>query len=413
MKKTTAFKTLLCSMTLLCLTTLLAQDNKLLQELKPFLHPHTWTQEDIPEINKDVLVKSLDAARKYYLAQQRKDGNFTYALDIASGETANDDNQVRQAGALWGLVTLHRDFPTDDTRQAIIRGLDFVSRNTRQLETGETVFAYPGDDTIKTGTIALLCLALADFYNEKNLDDNLRQHYRRMLFNFLAYLRTMELENGSWSRGYVLQIGFRDPDASPYYDGESLLAYAKCARLLNRKDLVKRINYALPKLSRKYTVDAWGMDGDDDLTKGFYQWGSMACEQYVEANWTPHRQLAVDTAIALSWWQIYNNQVESKRGNTAYALEGLTATLHIAQMTNNKEVQKILVPILKRIIARLTICQFHGPFMHLNPKFLLLENPSMAAIGGVTDNKNGTVVRIDIVQHQVHAILLLLKYLPL
>ena len=381
------------------------------QRLKPYLVPKVWETPQPPEINRDTLIQSLNAARKYYLAQQRRDGNFTYALDIATGDTSTDDNQVRQAGALWGLVRLHQAFPTDETRKAIIQSLDFFSKNTRQLDSGETVFCYPGDSTVKTGTIALLVLSILDFLDEPALDDALKQHYRRLLFSYIAFLRTMEMDNGSWSRGLELAINFRDPDASPYYDGEALLAYTKAAQALQRKDLLFRINDAFPKLIQKYTVDAWRPGGNDELTKGFFQWGAMACDQYVCAKWPQHAELAADAAIALALWQIHANQLESRKGNTAYAIEGIAAAIHVAQLTKRTDIADELAAVARRVIARLTLCQFQGPFHAMNPRFASLKNPVHAAFGGITDTPNTTVVRIDIVQHQVHAILLLLDTL--
>ncbi len=379
------------------------------QRLKPYLSPNAWTAPKLPAVTRDTLMQSLNAARKYYLAQQRKDGSFTYALDIATGDKSSDDNQVRQAGALWGLVRLHQAFPTDETRKAIIQSLDFFSKNTRQLDSGETSFVFPGDSTIKTGTIALLTLAILDFQDDKALDESLRQHYRRLLFSYIAFLRTMEMDNGSWSRGFEIAINFRDPDSLSYYDGEALLAYMKAARSLNRKDLLFRINEALPKLIQRYTVDAWAPDGDDDLPRGFYQWGVMAFDQYVSAKWTPHADLAADAAIALTTWQIHAYSLESRKGNTGYAVEGIAAAIHVAQLTNRTDVANEFATVAKRVIARLMLCQFQGPFHALNPRFALLKNPVHAAVGGITDTPNATVVRIDTVQHQMHAILLLLE----
>ena len=395
-------------------TLLIAADSaqpSLLQQLKPYLSPKAWITPQPSEINRETLIKSLDAACKYYLAQQRKDGNFIYALDIATGDTASDDNQVRQAGALWGLVRLHQVFPTDDTRKAIIKGMDFFSKNTRQLDSGETVFVYPGDNTVKTGTIALLVLAILDFQNDPALEETLKQHYHRLLFSYIAFLRSMEMKDGSWSRGLELAINFRDPDASPYYDGETLLAYMKAARLLKRKDILFRINDALPKLIQKYTVACWNDSKNDDLTRGFFQWGVMACDQYVTAGWTPHAELAADAAIALAFWQIFSNQLESRKGNTAYAVEGLASAIHISQLTHRQDAFDAIAPVASRTIARLTLCQFQGPLSDLNPHFAALKNPVNAASGGITDTPNSTIVRIDYVQHQVNAILLLLDCL--
>ena len=357
------------------------------KELQPYTLMDAWQHEiQTPPLTREILMQSLEAARAYYLNQQKTDGNFKYLLDISDGKTSDDDNQVRQAGAIWGLSCLNRDFFNEPTRRALLLGFDFFIQNIKTLPTGETVIVYPGEKNLNSGTVALFCLALTDFLagQDKYLDQNTKDKYRRILFTHLNFLRTMELDDGSWSRAYELSSGIRKPISSSYYDGESLLAYCKAARLYNRKDLIRRINFALPRLIHRYTVQTWRPDGDQDLTKGFYQWGCMAFAEYVEAGWEPHAKLAADAAMALAWWQIDENQLEAKKANVAYAVEGLAATWRIAKMTKRQEEEKRLKSVIDNIMGKLILCQYKGPFMQYNP---------------------------DNVQHQVHATLLMLEHL--
>jgi hypothetical protein len=76
-------------------------------------------------ITRDHLITAIEAARVYYLNQQFKEGNFLYAMDLSTGKYYDDDNQVRQAGALWGLSCLNRDRFTENTRRALLAGIDF------------------------------------------------------------------------------------------------------------------------------------------------------------------------------------------------------------------------------------------------------------------------------------------------
>lgn len=384
------------------------------KELQPYTLMDAWQHEiQTPPLTREILMQSLEAARAYYLNQQKTDGNFKYLLDLSDGKTSDDDNQVRQAGAIWGLSCLNRDFFNEPTRRALLLGFDFFIRNIKTLPTGETVIVYPGEKNLNSGTVALFCLALTDFLagQDKYLDQNTKDKYRRILFTHLQFLRTMELDDGSWSRAYELSSGIRKPVPSSYYDGEALLAYCKAARLYNRKDLIRRINFALPRLIHRYTVQTWQPDGDQDLTKGFYQWGSMAFAEYVEAGWEPHAKLAADAAMALAWWQIDENQLEAKKANVAYAVEGLAATWRIARMTKREAEEKRLKSVIDNIMGKLILCQYKGPFMQYNPYLTSLKNVVPEAYGGITAAQNSPFVRIDNVQHQVHATLLMLEYL--
>ena len=384
------------------------------KELQPYTLMDAWQHEiQTPPLTREILMQSLEAARAYYLNQQKTDGNFKYLLDLSDGKTSDADNQVRQAGAIWGLSCLNRDFFNEPTRRALLLGFDFFIRNIKTLPTGETVIVYPGEKNLNSGTVALFCLALTDFLagQDKYLDQNTKDKYRRILFTHLQFLRTMELDDGSWSRAYELSSGIRKPVPSSYYDGEALLAYCKAARLYNRKDLIRRINFALPRLIHRYTVQTWQPDGDQDLTKGFYQWGSMAFAEYVEAGWEPHAKLAADAAMALAWWQIDENQLEAKKANVAYAVEGLAATWRIARMTKREAEEKRLKSVIDNIMGKLILCQYKGPFMQYNPYLMSLKNVVPEAYGGITAAQNSPFVRIDNVQHQVHATLLMLEYL--
>ena len=384
------------------------------KELQPYTLMDAWQHEiQTPPLTREILMQSLEAARAYYLNQQKTDGNFKYLLDLSDGKTSDDDNQVRQAGAIWGLACLNRDFFNEPTRRALLLGFDFFIQNIKTLPTGETVIVYPGEKNLNSGTVALFCLALTDFLagQDKYLDQNTKDKYRRILFTHLQFLRTMELDDGSWSRAYELSSGIRKSVPSSYYDGEALLAYCKAARLYNRKDLIRRINFALPRLIHRYTVQTWQPDGDQDLTKGFYQWGSMAFAEYVEAGWEPHAKLAADAAMALAWWQIDENQLEAKKANVAYAVEGLAATWRIARMTKREAEEKRLKSVIDNIMGKLILCQYKGPFMQYNPYLMGLKNVVPEAYGGITAALNSPFVRIDNVQHQVHATLLMLEYL--
>ncbi|HQC52100.1 MAG TPA: hypothetical protein PLE92_03140, partial [Lentisphaeria bacterium] len=66
--------------------------------LRPYAAQDYWqTQPAPPPLTRTVLVRSIEAARAYYLNQQKSDGSFIYGKDMASDEVYEDDNQVRQA----------------------------------------------------------------------------------------------------------------------------------------------------------------------------------------------------------------------------------------------------------------------------------------------------------------------------
>lgn len=384
-------------------------------------------QAPLPVLTREALEESIEAAGMYLVNQQTSQGNFRYAYDLVSGEEDDSDNQVRQAGTLWSICNLNRHRFTEDTRRCAILGLDFFLRGQRGLPDADVITTtYKGQPVIRTGTVALFCLSLMDFLEgqERYLSEKQQEPFLRALENNLKFLHFQELPSGSWREEYELG-GMRLPEdiapVSPYFDGESLLAYMTAARFYQARpalqkpfDLEARCRLSLEELLKKYIIDAFALDGDTDGIRGFYQWGVMACLQ--AWNLFPEdpalRDIAWKGAMALSWWQIYGHRLESRQGNTAFAVEGLVAAAELARLAGADEQSKLLGATAVRILTRLMTWQVGGPFMDVNP-FLAARRNSLPqkAFGGITSTQDTGYIRIDVVQHQLHAMLLAAEYL--
>lgn len=364
-----------------------------------------------PPLTRKLLVDSIELARAYYLNRQLPEGNFDYELNVAGRSAAGDDNQVRQAGALWGLTSLNRDRHTDATRHAAVRGLDFFFRISRALPIGRIGPAYPGDDEINTGTVALLSLAIVEMCRGQKdyLTTAGRGLYESWLDTYLQYLQHFELEDGSWGKRYVISLNQRDATSSAYYDGETLLLYCKAARYLNRSELIPKLEKIAPRLARRYTVEAWADEPASDATKGFAHWGCMAFAEYVEADW-PGADLVGDAAMALAWWLVHEHVVEARRGNTAYAVEGLMGAYRVARHRGDEVAMQSLRGVTERILVRLIRGQVGGPLQDQN-RFLSNNRVHPSLTGGIMSSEDSGSVRIDTVQHQVHAMILALELL--
>lgn len=390
------------------------QTIKLEDIVKRMADENVWIKsQEKPEITRTILANSIEMARTYMLNHQKEDGSFIYAMDIESGEVIDKDNQVRQAGALWGLSSLNRDRFNEPTRRAVILGINFFETKVNMLKSGKRCFVYPKFDRIDTGAVALFSLSLIEFLRgqEKYLDAEAKQKYTDLLNTHLDFLRSMEMQDGSWAGNYNLQYGIADTTPSPYYDGECTLAYCKAARYLGRTDLLERIDYSMPLLIARYTIEAWKENRNSEETKGFYQWGCMAFAEYAEAGWEKHKQLVSDAAKALTWWLLYETKVEYKNGNTGYSVEGLMGAYRIAKLEGDTELQEKIKEKVLFIMANLMSWQYKGPFMKYNPMLSNLKQVAARSDGGITMAQDSTMVRIDIVQHQLHAMLLMMEHL--
>ncbi len=389
-----------------------APDASTREKLKYRAIEGNWKRErKHPHLTRSVLIQSVEAARTYMVNQQLPAGNFTYMFDLLRNSAIEDDNQVRQAGTIWALASLCRDRPTDATHNATVRALDYFFRISKPVALGYTAPVYETEAEVKTGTVALLCLAITDFCRARSNYIGFAGQglYDSWLTQYLNYLRGMEMENGSWGKKYHVQNNEREAASSPYYDGEALLAYCRAARYMQRDELVPRIERIAHQLAEKYTVAAWDRELDSELTKGFFQWGCMAFAEYVEAGWRDADAIG-DAALALAWWQIHEHRVLLRRGNTAYAVEGLLGAYRIARARDDTASMTSLRAAVVEILQRLTPWQVGGPWHDRNP-FLRGRRIPPAAAGGIMSAPDSGSIRIDTVQHQAHACLLALELL--
>ena len=162
-------------------------------------------------------------------------------------------------------------------------------------------------------------------------------------------------------------------------------------------------------MAKRYTIDAWQEDVDSALTKGFYQWGTMAFWEYQDAEWK-HQDILGDTILVMAWWMINTHQTLARSRNTAYAYEGLIHAYQLAKTRKLEDAARSLYRTLNRGLYKLTSWQVDGPLANLNPYLREHYTNDPLARGGIMNHKAEAPLRIDVTQHQMHAVILALKY---
>ena len=174
-------------------------------------------------------------------------------------------------------------------------------------------------------------------------------------------------------------------------------------------ELIPIIEESAIIMAKYYTYDQWIHNYDSTKTKGFFQWSCMAFWEYQDAEWKDsefYRQYI----LSLAWWMINVHKTLYRTANTAYVYEGIIPALLIARDEKMKNVISDLEYTIDRALYKLTTWQVGGPLQSEN--LFLLNNPTKndKAIGGVMNYKNRPVLRIDVTQHQMHAVIWALKY---
>jgi len=374
------------------------------------------------------LEASYEAGQDFLINWQLEGGNFRYMYDWFTGDWVEDDHQVRQAGSLWGIATCYRYRPTEKSRKALDLGIRFWFKNTVPGPTEDSLnLKYPGDHRTDSGTVALVSLALVEYLmTDAPMDAEWRKEIETKLDGYLALLQWMQLDNGHISKRYDHRKKRKHPGYSPYYDGESLLAMTKAARQLEKKALIPTIERAARAMAKTYTVGSWKSDIDSKDTKGFFQWGCMSFVEYYLAQWKDY-ELFGDVALSLGWWMDKTHKTLTRRRNHAYAIEGLISAWRIAHLRNDHNAETDLLYTVDRSLFKLSSWQIGGPLAKHNSYLKKHGKDDPMSKGGVMNAERRAKrprpvqqdvahqLRIDVTQHQMHAVTLSLEevYPPL
>lgn len=374
------------------------------------------------DMNRNIFLESFRMGTDFLVKNQKPEGNFGYMYDWLIKEWVSGDNQVRQAGALWGLALCNREKPDKKVEDALKKGLEFWFKQTIDGPEGSITVRYQNENSTSQGTVALIALSIIEYLTtDTAIPPKEKKELETKLKGYLDFLKWMQLENGQFAKSYNTLSQTKSSNSSPYFDGESMLAMCKAANRLGYKYLVPTIEKAARACAEIYLVKAWKERKDNKQTKGFYQWGSMSYAEYYFAKWKDY-DLYGDITISLGWWMSHVHRTLKRGRNHAYALEGLVSAYRIAKDRKDTAAMIDLLYVIDRSFYKLTSWQIGGPLADKNE--FLVSNPTTdpVAIGGIMNSakaisprprKAGDTqheLRIDVTQHQMHAVILAMRY---
>lgn len=386
------------------------------QWIKNFHDNLNWADRPgTKNLTREVLTASFDKGRLFMLNNQRTQGNFNYQYDFVNKEMADGDSQVRQAGALWGLSLMYRHEPTPATRGALEKGFRFFFGYTAPgVGDDSLMITYPGAYVCDTGTVALVALSVIEYLRTSNetgleIEQPLKDELLHNLGGYLRHLQGMRLENGHFGSYCFIPVRLKYWQSSPYYDGETMLCFVKAARYLGYTELVPLIEDSAMRMAQDYTIEAWRENPDSDETKGFFQWSVMAFYEYQAAGWKD-ADVFGDYVLSLAWWMIHTHRTLQRTRNTAYAYEGLIHAYRLAERRGDAAALNELGYTIDRGLYKLTSWQVGGPLSSENPFLAYHTTDDPLAVGGVMNHRREPFLRIDVTQHQLHSVMLALKY---
>jgi UDP-N-acetylmuramoyl-tripeptide--D-alanyl-D-alanine ligase len=141
--------------------------------------------------------------------------------------------------------------------------------------------------------------------------------------------------------------------------------------------------------------------GHASETKSFYQWGTMAIVELIGSGWPEFRPYA-QTVFDMTDWELDVHRLVHRKSNVGYALEGLIPAAELARTLGDTARARWYARAIDRLLEKLLPLQIGGATANA---FIGGHTPEHRAIGGIQSSADDPVLRIDVTQHQTHAVL--------
>jgi UDP-N-acetylmuramoyl-tripeptide--D-alanyl-D-alanine ligase len=358
-------------------------------------------------LNRQTLDASIKLGTRFLLAHQKPAGNFDYEYDWRARLFSDDDQETRQVGALWGLTLLYQENRSPELAAAIERALTFFDEHSRVVKGARCTVYAEGGPAGRAGTIALMALAYIEYLRAAtDLSSEQRALHEGRLNQYLKTLVRNVHPSGLWYGEYDLQTCRPRGQPSSYSDGEALLALVKAAKYLERKDLLPVIMSAAAAGKRQNIDEALATEPDSDVTKGYYQWSSMAFYELATSDF-PDTRIYGDTLLRLADWMIDVHRVLMRTRNTGYAFEGIIHAYALAKQRGDSVRQAKYRCVIDLGLEHIMSWQVGGP---VSNRYTAAAPDDVKAVGGIQNAAFEPALRIDVTQHQMHATQLARQY---
>lgn len=338
----------------------------------------------------------VDLGGFYMLMAQRPEGNFVYDVDWTTGRESTDDNAVRQAGATWGMALQYRETRDPAYRAALDCAHAWWEADAHTAD-GRRWQGQRGARAGQLGTVALVGLSLLErLAAPEGLTDPAAT--RASLDAICAFLAAARRPGGGFHGTFHPRFGTYFGSADPYSSGEALLLLARSGLELGVSERVARALAWAEEDYDLFVAKPLAREPDPDLTKGYYQWSSMTWFALASAGYAPEiwgRRL-VEQAL----WMVDIHRTLSRTRNTGYAYEGIIPAWEWARRTGHDDTARKLACVVHQGLRKLCSWQLGHP---LAPA--ALRSAPERFHGGVQNHAIEPALRIDVTQHQVHALI--------
>ena len=134
----------------------------------------------------------------------------------------------------------------------------------------------------------------------------------------------------------------------------------------------------------------------------------MAFYEMATSGWADTTKYG-DYTIELADWMIDVHNTLWRKRNTGYAYEGIIHAYQLASERQDREHAGKFACVTDIGLEKLTSWQVGSP---INNIYIRMGDPDAPlAVGGVQNHARKSTLRIDVTQHQMHAVILALRYI--
>lgn len=209
-----------------------------LKKLQMVWNPATQT----PVPNEEMKAAIVDGVA-WLVTAQEEDGHFAYEYLPYEDRYREDDNIVRQAGALYALGEVVRRSETEnkDTNRAIEKAIEyFESLSPLHEYADEEMRCVTKSEKSKLCKLGATSLALIGILGYVERYPDKANEYDDLIEDYTAFILNAKKDTSGFKEQYIVGSGFRSDTESSFSNGEALLALVRYYQY-NRDINVKKV----------------------------------------------------------------------------------------------------------------------------------------------------------------------------
>ena len=394
----------LCSLVILLLPLTTAHAANLSDELDTLAAKVAYVERVLgfverASLSHDEIYDIITRGTAWLTNAQEENGHFRYEYLPYDDTYVDDDNSVRQAGALFQLseILRHDIDATLTLRPTIERAIQYLEsisvEDTYDAHTFRCVHAVGREDQCKLGATSLALIGILSYVE---VYPEARNEYEDLIGDYLSYLKASRIEGKGFRNKHNVVSELQSYKESSFSNGEVLLALVRYYQY-NEDEEVKQLAQDLYQYLRSTEFDT-----------PLYLW-IMAALRDMQTLW-PNPDYAV-YAKEYTTWRVDGVSMRkgTKHNYCAYA-EGVVSAYSVLEETlpaSDREALRAEIDFWNQKNARLQITDRDQlRYTLVDDSLTLLELPHMEyAHGGFLTGENELSLRIDFTQHCLSAYL--------